>query len=55
MSIYLRALKIAFSFASVPLGLIFSKEVTVDKFRNDYIINIWIYLAVNKIRIQFEA
>ena len=33
------------------LSLIFSNQVTVDKYRNDLIINIQVYSAVNKVRI----
>ena len=37
------------------LGLIFSNEATVDKYiENDFTINIWIYLAVKKVKILFE-
>ena len=37
------------------LSLIFSKKVTVDKYRNDLIINIRVYSAVNKVRIPVEV
>ena len=33
---------------------IFSNEAAVDKYRNNSIINIQIYSAVNKVRILFE-
>ena len=36
------------------LSLIFSNEVTVDEYRNDPIINIQVYSAVNKVRIPVE-
>ena len=36
------------------IGLIFSNKATVGKYRNYFIINIRIYLAVNKVRIPFE-
>ena len=36
------------------LNLIFSNEVSVDKYRDDLIINIQVYSAVNKVRIPVE-
>ena len=36
------------------LGQIVANEATVDSCRNDFIIIIQIYSAVNKFRIQFE-
>ena len=36
------------------LSIIFSNEVAVDKYRNDLIISIRVYTAVNKVRIPVE-